>query len=719
MDMRALIARPETQAGEHAEHAERPRAATAVVTWDRLALGATLAISAFLNFYALSREGYGNSYYAAAVKSMLQSWHNFFFVSFDPGGFVSVDKPPLGFWLQVASAKLFGFHGWSLVLPEALAGVLSVALLYHLVRRAFGPVAGLLAGLALAVTPVAVASNRSNIVDSLLVLAVLLGAWAVLRATETGQLRWLLLSVGLVGLGFNIKMLQAFLVVPAFFGLYLLGARLRWRTRLWHLVVAGLVLLVVSLSWATAVDLTPASARPYVGSSSDNSEYNLIFGYNGLERLIGHLGFGRGGISNAQTPSLTSAISNLTNPRGPGGFGENGTPGPQRLFNVQLGGQAGWLLPLALLGIVAVGWRARPRLSHEPRQQVLLWGLWLLTGATFFSVAGFFHSYYLVMIAPPIAALAGAGLVALWQDYRESHWRAWLLPAALLGVAAVQAHLLAPYPAYSRRLTPAIIGLAAVAALVLLATRFLPRIRLERVAVAAAALGVLGLLLAPTVWAAETAVQGGGGMTPVAGPRAQGGFRGGFAGFGGPPNGRAGTRTDGRRFPGAGEFGTAGYGTGAFPAPPVQAAPAAGGFAGGPDQQTNASLMQYLEAQQGNTKFLLAVQNANTAAPIILDTGRPVMALGGFLGSDPILTPATLATLVSNGTVRFFLLGAGRGFGGFGGGGGSTTSLESWVDNQCTVVPTSTWQPSGSSQVTGGFGGAQQLYDCGGAKTGS
>ena len=723
MDMRAFLARPGTQAAEPVESAQRPRAAVAVATWDRLALGGILALSALLNFYALSREGYGNSYYAAAVKSMLQSWHNFFFVSFDPGGFVTVNKPPLGFWIQVVSARIFGFNGWSLILPEALAGVLAVALLYHLVRRAFGSVAGLIAALALAVTPVLVATNRSNIVDSLLVLAVLLGAWAVLRATETGRLRWLLASVALVGIGFNIKMLQAFLVVPAFFALYLLGTRLRWRTRIWHLAVAGIVLLVVSLSWATAVDLTPASQRPYVGSSSDNSEYNLIFGYNGLERLIGHLGFGRGGISTAQTPSLTSAISSLTNPSAPGGFGENGTPGLQRLLNLQLGGQAGWLLPLALLGIVALGWRTRPRLSHEPQQQqLLLWGLWLLTGATFFSVAGFFHSYYLVMIAPPIAALAGAGLVAMWHDYRESRWRAWLLPASLLGVAVVQAHLLAPYPTYSRWMTPAIVGLAAIAALVLLVTRFLPRLRFERVAVAAAALGVLGLLLAPTVWAAETAIQGGGGPTPIAGPRAQGGFGGGFAGFRGPANGQTATRSEGRRVPGPGEFGTAGDGTRAFPAAPAQAVPA-GGFPSGPEQQTDASLIRYLQSQQGNTKFLVAVQNANTAAPIILETGKPVMALGGFLGSDPILTPDTLATLVSNGTVRFFLLSGGRGFGGgFGGTGGSATaSLEGWVGNHCTVVPTSTWQTGGSGQVSGGFGfgGAQQLYDCGGARTGS
>src|SRR5205807_1915393 len=153
-----------------------------------------VVLAAILDFFQLDRAGLGNTYYAAAVKSMLTSWHNFFFVSLDPGGFVSVDKPPVAFWIQAASAKLFGFSGISLMLPQALAGVLSVALLYHLVARVFGRPAGLLAALALAITPVAVVDNRGNLIESMLVLALLLAAWAILRAAETGRLRWLLLS---------------------------------------------------------------------------------------------------------------------------------------------------------------------------------------------------------------------------------------------------------------------------------------------------------------------------------------------------------------------------------------------------------------------------------------------------------------------------------------------------------------------------------------------
>src|SRR5947207_1842425 len=261
-------------------------------SWPQLALGGIILISVFMNFFQLGQNGFGNLYYAAGVRSMLDNWHNFFFVSYDPGGFVTLDKPPLGFWLQVASARLFGFTPFSVLLPQALAGVLSVLLLYYLVRRHFGVTAGLLAALALALSPISVVTNRNNTIDSTLALTLLLGAWAVLRAAETGRLRWLLLSAVIVGIGFNIKMMEAYLVVPAFGVLYLLAApRSIWK-RIGHLALAGVLLLVISLSWVVAVDLTPASQRPYVGSTQDNSELSLALGYNGIQRLLG--GFGRG-----------------------------------------------------------------------------------------------------------------------------------------------------------------------------------------------------------------------------------------------------------------------------------------------------------------------------------------------------------------------------------------------------------------------------------------
>src|SRR5438128_3568097 len=240
--------------------------------WHRLALAGVMLISLFMNFYQLGQNGFGNLYYAAGVRSMLDNLHNFFFVSFDPGGFVTLDKPPLGFWLQVASAKIFGFTPFSIFLPQALAGVLSVLLLYHLVRRHFGVVAGLLAALALAISPISVLTNRNNTIDSTLVLTMLLGAWTVMLAAESGKLRWLLLCAVFVGLGFNIKMLEAYLVVPAYGLLYLLAAPRSMWARIGHLALAALLMLTISLSWAVAVDLTPAASRPYVGSSQNNSE---------------------------------------------------------------------------------------------------------------------------------------------------------------------------------------------------------------------------------------------------------------------------------------------------------------------------------------------------------------------------------------------------------------------------------------------------------------
>jgi len=731
-----------------------PRAEVLVLPWQRLALGLVLAVAAVLDFWQLNQVGYGNTYYAAAVRSMLQNWHAFFFNSFDAQGFVTIDKPPVGFWLQVASAKLFGYSGLSLMLPQAIAGVLSVALLYHLVARTFGAVAGLLAALALAVMPVSVAANRNNIIDSLLALTVLVGAWAVIRATETGRLRWLVLTGVLVGLGFNIKMLEAFLVVPAFGLLYLLAAPLRWTTRIWHLVVALVVLMAVSLSWSLAVDATPASQRPYVGSSGTNSEINLAFGYNGLERLTGRLFGGGGNRSQSGQPTADTADTAGTGASQQDqqaqqatlrGFtqGEGGAAGPLRLFNSALGGQVSWLIPLAILGLIAAAWRTRIRFPLDKRQQALvLWGVWLATQYAFFSVAGFFHSYYMVMMAPSIAALVGIGIVALWQDYRARGWRGWALPVALLVTAATQAYLLSSYPDWSAWLTPLVVGLGLVAAVALILARLGVRLG-TRAALVAAALGVLALLAAPTAWAAETVMNGNDGGTPTAGPRPQGG-QGGFPGVA--AQARGGRRSGGVAQGRGGGFSSQGRG-GGF-----------GGFDGG---TTNAALIRYLENHQGTETYLVATLNSMSGAPIIIQTGKPAMALGGFSGQDRIVTPSGLASLVSNGTVRYFLLqGGGRGnrlsraaleqlppqvrqfvegqgqggrggfggFGGFGGGGfggfgggGQNGDLTQWVSKNCAVVPSTAWQPvttgstnGGSGGGTGGLGaaGGQQLYDC-------
>ncbi len=713
--------------------------------WQKLALMVLLLISIFVHFYRLGQNGFGNLFYAAGVRSMADNLHNFFFVSYDPGGFVSVDKPPLGFWLQALSVKLFGFTPFSIFFPQALAGVLSVLVLFYLVRRHFGVTAGLLAALALALSPLSVATDRNNTIDSTLALTLLLGTWAVLLAAETGKWRWLLLSAVLVGIGFNIKMAEAYLVVPAFGLLYLLAAPRSLWIRLTQLSLALLLLLTISLSWATVVDLIPASQRPYVGSSQNNSEISLAFGYNGLDRVLGNLGFNRGTHDTSSATRQTSvtppdqntspdkaapSASETHNPASSeqhshGGWGLFGTgaPGPLRLLNEPLGGQIAWLLPMALLGILALAWQRRPRFRDDRQQQaLLLWGVWLLTTVVFFSsIPGFFHQYYMVTFVPAICALFGIGLVVMWHDYQRPGWRGWLLPLALLLTACEQVHIIHSNPAWGAWLIPLIAIPCALAALTLSVARLLAQLDLHktrlfahlisteppvpahlecretrlfahlehhtiysRVLGPALTLGLVALLLTPAIWSVMPALQKINEHAPSAGPARQDDF-GHFDNFG--------------------------------------------------DART-ASLVHYLLAHQGNAKFLLATPSSMSANAIILATNQPVMALGGFAGRDPILDTTQLATLVTNGTVRFFLLNnpvymqlylqrrfpdlahtqalSWLDFG--------RSTLSTWVTQHCTTVPSSTWSPpsqsatSVTSSTQSEAGEAMVLYDCAGTR---
>ena len=698
----------------------------------RWALALTLLLAAFCNFYELQRSGFANLYYAAAIRSMLESWHNFFFVAFDPGGFVSVDKPPLGFWIQAASAKLLGYSGFSILLPQALAGVLSVGVLYLVVRRVFGVGAGLLAALFLAITPISVVTNRNNTIDSLLVLTVLLGAYAITRAAERGSLRWLLLAAVLVGLGFNIKMLEAYLVVPAFAAIYLLGTPLGWWARLWRLAFSGAVMVALSLAWVIAVDLTPVSARPYVGSSGTNSELDLALGYNGIERLLGMF-FGRGGASSGG--SLLSSLGSATSAGGPGGASENGAAGVFRLLNAQLGGQVSWLLALGVVGLLASGWGVRwngqslvaharawfrsagaRRNAHLTSRQgaLALWGGWTLTMAVFFSVAGFFHTYYLSMLAPGVAALAGIGLVLLWRDYHgspESGWRGWLLPVALVITALIQGVILADYSGWNTWMTPLIVTGSLLVAGLLVWRRLADRAeagsvtRRLPVALLVTALGVALLLVGPTMWVGVSLANGAGGGLPTAGPTATLAQRGGLGGavtngngpqgFGGFPRGFRSGNPPAFSGPGAdGNFGGPGVNNGSG---------ASSATVGGQTLQVNQQLLAYLEAHRGSSSYLVATSSSQTAAPYIIVSGQPVMALGGFNGSDQILSLSQLQALVRAGTVRYFLLDGG--FGGPGGGaGGGNAQLTQWVQSSCAQVPASDY---GGASTGGGT-----LYVC-------
>lgn len=383
-------------------------------------LGCIVLLAAFLHGHNLDAIGDGNQYYTAAVKSMLQSWYNFFFVAAEPGGSLTIDKPPLGLWFETLSAFFFGVNGFAVVLPNILAGVAGIAAIYAIVRKRHGEGAGLIAALTIAVTPVAIAAQRNNTVDGMLTFSLVLAAWAFLKATETGKVRYLWLGAFLVGVGFNIKMLQAFLPLPAFFGLYFLGAKMSIGRKILHLLLAFGIVLVTSLCWVAIVDLTPSDQRPYIGGTEENLVLELIVQHNGVNRLLGR-GAGNGG-----TPARRSSSASS-------GTGEVGEKGILRFWSAPLSAEMSWLLPFALVGmkLLALGHKIRWPIAPEHRELVL-WGGWLAACLVFFSIAGHFHAYYLVTLVPPLGALVGMTVADLGSRIQKGcGWAMTLLIGAV------------------------------------------------------------------------------------------------------------------------------------------------------------------------------------------------------------------------------------------------------------------------------------------------
>ncbi len=673
-------------------------------TWQRIALIAILALAAVLRFANLEALGYANHYYTAAVESMLQSWHNFFFVAAEPGGAVSIDKPPVGLWLQAISAYFFGVNGFAVLLPQILAGILSVIVVYHLIRRSFGTAAGLLVALALAITPVVVATDRNNTMDSTLILTLLLAAWAFINATERGKLRYLLLGTALVGIGFNIKMLQAYLPLPAFYALYFLSAKARLWRKLANLALATVLLLAVSLSWAIVVELTPADQRPYVGSSGNNSVLNLVLGYNGIERLTGMGGGGGGGVNrgspqpganggfpqrgvdgNRIPPGATGVPQPGVNDGFPGGgpgqrggfgggFSGTGQAGPLRLFTTPLSKEMSWLLPFGIFSMVLLVFGARLRWPIAPNHQaVALWGGWLLTGGAFFSIAGFFHEYYLSMLAAPLAALVAIGAVALWRIHAE---RPWLAIGLLLLAAGVTLWFqLVTAQAFVGIVWWLAISIAlfviGAALLVASASR-----RLQHTVLVGFVTVIAAILITPGIWSALTTINSSSNQSL---PSAYSGQASGPANRG--------------------------------------------------NVQVNQALLDYLEANTQNVKYLMAVPGSMQGADYVLATGRPVLYLGGFMGQDQVVTREDLARMVADGELRYIYWTRNE-RGGFGGNAGNQSDISTWATTWCQAVEgfetttRNSGAPDGSSGATndgapsfgpGGSGDMQvTLYDCGG-----
>ena len=624
--------------------------------WVRPAfLGVTL-LAAVVYLWGLTVSGYANTYYSAAALAASQSWSAWFFGSFDAANFITVDKPPLGTMIMGLSVRLFGLSSWSILLPQVLAGVATVALLFWTVRRQFGPVAATIAGVVMALTPVAVLIFRYNNPDAILTLLLVAGAAALVRALETGRLRWVVLAAAFVGLGFDAKYLQAYLVLPAFALTYALAAPGRLRRRIAGLTVAALTVLVTSLWWVVIVELIPTDLRPYIGGSTTDSAVQLVLGYDGLGRI-----FGSGA--------------------GPGGGGANfsGAVGFLRLFNAEFGGQIAWFVPFALVALASGLWICRrSRRTDAGLAGYLLWGGWLATHAIVFSfMSGTIHTYYAVAMAPAVAALVGAGAVDLWRLRERSRFGGLLLAGAVILTAWLACELLDRTPDFLPGLG---IGLLVVGISVAVVLALPMAAAGRRPSLAAAALAAVVLLAGPAAYAADTMASALGGGNPSAGPAVAGGQGGpgftGGAGFIPPGNGQVGT--------GPGTGGRAGFG---------------GGF-GGPGGSVDQVAIDYLVANRGDATWIVATPGSGSAGSIELATGQPVMAMGGFTGSDPTPTLAELQAYIGSGQLRFVVLGGGGGPGGD--GSGVANERDAWVQASCTVVDL------GSSSST-------TIYDCGGA----
>ncbi|MCP8970602.1 glycosyltransferase family 39 protein [Ectobacillus ponti] len=666
--------------------------------FDGVLAGITV-LAAFLNLFHIWNSGSANSYYTAAVTSMLQNFHSFFYASLDPVGFITVDKPPVAFWIQTVFATVLGVHGWSVILPQALAGVGSVLLVYAMVKPTFGQTAARLASLGVALTPIAVAVSRTNNIDAMLVFTLLLGAWMLFRGAKQQKLGWVLGAFAMIGVGFNMKMLQAFMVAPAFYLFYLLAFQTGLKKKVMGLVASTVLMFGVALSWAVVVDSIPASERPYIGSSSTNSVLELAFGYNGLSRLTGQNTVG--GQSSATKSQASPPSGGTPDGQQPGGNPPNGapgggqsasgmfgtgTPGPLRLFQTELSGQASWLLPFVAFGsvILLAGVRFRKTLTSKEVETVF-WLAWLLPIAAFFSVAGFFHHYYLVMLAPALGALFGAGATELWNAHRaQEGWKSYLLPAAVLVTTAFQLYIIQPYNSTIGMGWLVAVGVAGIGTALAL---FFTRAKYKWLPLA----GILTLLIGPAYWSFTPIVYGDNTSIPQAGP-------GGSHGMGGP----------GGNMPQGGPPSFGENGPGGMPNMPenTQGSMKMGNM----DQGVNQALLSYVTKNNTGEKYLFATTRANDAASYIIETGKAVMAMGGFSGSDPALTVDKLQQLVKNKEIKYFLIPS-SGSSGMGGSGNS--EVYEWIRKHSKEIPTSEWQGSSADTNAGnpGMGGSSALYE--------
>ncbi|MFE5143225.1 ArnT family glycosyltransferase [Streptomyces fagopyri] len=667
--------------------------------WVRPAFLGLLVATGLLYLYDLSASGYANSFYSAAVQAGSQSWKAFFFGSLDSANAITVDKPPASLWPMALSVRVFGLSSWAILVPEALMGVATVGFLYAALRRRFGPAAGLIAGAVLALTPVAALMFRFNNPDAMLALLMTVTVYCVIRGLEDGRTKWLVWAGVAVGFAFLAKTLQAFLILPPLAVLYAVCAPVSLRKRFAQIGLSAGAMVVAGGWWVAIVELWPASSRPYIGGSQNNSFLELTFGYNGLGRIngdeTGSVGGGGGG----------------------GGTGQWGETGWDRMFNSEIGGQISWLLPAALILLVAgLVLTRKAKRTDLTRGSFLAWGGSLLMTMVVFSyMAGIFHQYYTVALAPYLAAVVGMGATVLWEE-RGKVWASLTLAGAVTASAAwgyVLLNRTSDYLPWLRWLV-LVGGLTGALGLV-----FVTRLG-RRLALAAAGLGIAAAVAGPTAYTLSTVNTGHSGSIVTAGPSGAsmmggrggpgGGTRGGFPGGGqNQPNGN-GTQRNGQ--PGGGTGGPPTGGTGGFPGQNQQGngntrgngntqgqnrqggmpgggtgdgGMGGGGGAGGLLNGANVSsaARTLLSKNAGDYTWAAAAIGSQNSASYQLATGKPVMAIGGFNGTDPSPTLAQFKKYVADGRIHYFISGGGMGGGG---GAGGTTSASSGISSWVTAT---------------------------------
>ncbi|MGY4709572.1 glycosyltransferase family 39 protein [Mycolicibacterium sp. CBM1] len=599
------------------------------LTAQQWALLALLSCTAILYLWDLDRSGWANAFYSAAAQAGSQSWTALLFGSSDAANSITVDKPPLSLWLPALSVRAFGLNTWSILIPQALMGVVAVALLWDTVRRRFGETAGLIAGAALALMPVAVSIFRYNNPDALLVTLMIAAVWALLRAVDDGRLRWVLACGGLLGLGYLTKQLEVALVMPALALTYLIAGPRTLATRAAQLLAGLLAAVAAAGWWVLLVQLWPADRRPWIGGTQTNSVLELTLRYNGFGRLNGDEPGSTGSPGFASPVHLGGRTS--AHPWGQPGIG--------RLFEPEQIGGAGWLLPAALLfGLVLlIRWVRAPRRDPQ-RASVLVWMLWLLTAAGVFSfMAGIFHAYYTVALAPSIAALSGIGAAVCWAE-RDKRW-ARITLALVVGVTALTSvSVLRRIPGYQ----PGLRWAVPLAAAVLLVWLVLGAWAADRPPVRAGVIALAALVAfgGPAAFAVTTVLRGNSGALPIAGP-----------------------------VPRVVVAMTKGVGT--VPRAEIRAATGPGfllpaGAPGGSSHLVGCTLLdsgvpdpalvRLLDADAGRYTWVAATVGSVCAAGYQLTSGHPVMAVGGFNGTDPSPAPDTFLRLVLAKRIHYFIV---------------------------------------------------------------